>query len=311
MTAAAGVARPARWRPRVVVPFVLVTLLWGSTWLVIRDQLGVVPTSWSVTYRFAIAGATMLGVALWRKESLRLAPRDIGFVAFLGVGQFALNYNLVYRAELYVTSGLVAVVFALLLVPNAVLAWLFLGRRMSRTFIVGSAVAIAGIVMLFAHEARMASVGSGAVMEGVALTLGAVLFASVANVMQATERGRAIPMTVLLGWAMLGGAAVDSVGAYATSGPPVIEMRIGYVAGLLYLGVLASALAFALYYQLIRDIGPAAAAYTGVLIPVIAMGLSTVFEGYRWSGPAVAGGLLTLVGLIIALSARSPERKSG
>ncbi|WP_414901327.1 DMT family transporter [Sphingomonas flavalba] len=304
-------ARAARWRPGVVVPFVLVTLIWGSTWLVIRDQLGVVPSSWSVTYRFAIAGVAMLGVALWRGESLRLAPGDIGFVMLLGVGQFALNYNLVYRAEQHVTSGLVAVVFALLLVPNAVLSRLFLGRRMARTFIIGSAVAIAGIVVLFAHEARMAATGSDAVLEGVALTLGAVLFASVANVMQATERGRALPMTVLLGWAMLGGAAIDSVVAYTTSGPPVIEMRAGYILGLLYLGVMASALAFALYYQLIRDIGPAAAAYTSVLIPVIAMALSTLFEGYRWSGPAVAGGLLTLAGLIIALSARSPERKSG
>ena len=311
MTTVVGTAVRARRRGYLVVPFVLVTLLWGSTWLVIRDQLGVVPTSWSVSYRFIIAGLTMLGVALIRKESLRLPLRDVGFVAVLGVSQFVLNYNFVYRAEQYVTSGLVAVVFALLLVPNALLAWLFLGKAMSRKFLAGSAVAMAGIIILFAHEARIATVGSGAVMEGVALTLGAVLFASVANVMQATERGRAMSVTVMLGWAMLAGAAIDAVIAFSTSGPPVIEMRIGYVVGLLYLGVLASALAFSLYYQLIRDIGPAAAAYTGVLIPVIAMGLSTLFEGYRWSGPAIAGGVLTLIGLIIALSARSPERKSG
>lgn len=301
-------ALTARQRGRVVLPFIIVTLIWGSTWLVIRDQIGVVPAAWSVCYRFLTAGVVMLGVSLARGLSLRLAPRDLGFVALLGTAQFVLNFNFVYRAEHYVTSGLVAVVFALLVVPNAVLGRLFLKQGISRAFFAGSAVALVGIGLLFAHEMAVAAVGPRAVVTGILITMAGVLSASTANVMQGTARAKALPMTVMLGWAMLIGAAIDAVLAYAISGPPSFEWRIGYVAGVLYLGVLASALAFTLYFNLIRAIGPARAAYSSVLIPVIAMGLSTIFEGYRWSIEAAAGGALALAGLVIALSARRPAR---
>jgi hypothetical protein len=109
-------------------------------------------------------------------------------------------------------------------------------------------------------------------------------------------------------WGMLIGATIDATYAWATTGPPVMEWRTGYIVGLLYLGIFASALAFVLYFGLIRAIGPAMAAYSGVLVPVIAMLLSTVFEGYRWSPLAAFGCLLALVGLVIALRARRPVR---
>jgi drug/metabolite transporter (DMT)-like permease len=126
--------------------------------------------------------------------------------------------------------------------------------------------------------------------------------------MQAMKTAKAYPMATTLGWAMLTGAAIDAVWAWTTVGPPVIETRWSYIAGTLYLGVFGSALAFTIYFQLIRTIGPAKAAYTSVLIPVIAMLLSTIFEGYRWSLLAAAGAALVLAGLVLALKARRPNR---
>jgi drug/metabolite transporter (DMT)-like permease len=108
----------------------------------------------------------------------------------------------------------------------------------------------------------------------------------------------------MLAWGMTYGVAANGIAAFLLYGPPTAEARIGYWLGLVYLGVLASALAFTVYFGLIRRIGPARAAYSSVLVPIIAMGLSTAFEGYRWSKPAVAGGALALVGLIIALRSR-------
>ena len=104
---------PQSTRAAVLIPFAIVTLIWGSTWLVIKDQLGVVPASWSVTYRFLVAGLTMLAFAAYRRERLTLDARGWGFAAALAAFQFCLNFNFVYRAEGYVTSGLVAVIFAL------------------------------------------------------------------------------------------------------------------------------------------------------------------------------------------------------
>ncbi len=299
---------PQSTRAAILVPFALVTLIWGSTWLVIRDQLAVVPPSWSVTYRFVVAGIAMAVVAIVKGERFSLDARGWAFAAAIGVLQFCLNFNFVYRAEHYITSGLVAVVFAILLVPNALFARIVLGQRMGGQLIVGSAVAMAGIALLFLHEARTGPAGAGATLAGIGFTACAILAASIANVLQATPTARLYPMTATLAVAMLIGAGIDGAIAWWLTGPPVFEARPAYWAGIAYLGLAASALAFPLYYRVLRVIGPAKAAYSSVIVPVIAMLLSTLFEGYHWSPLAGAGAALAGVGLVIALRARRPNR---
>ncbi len=299
---------PRSTRLSVLIPFVIVSLIWGSTWIVIRDQLTSVTPSWSVSYRFALGGATMLAWAAFRGERLGLDARGMKFALVLALAQFVLNFNFVYRAEQHITSGVVAVVYALLLVPNALLARIFLGQKMGRQLLIGSMVAMAGVALLFVHEARLSPVGPHEALIGIGIALAGVLSASIANVMQATRVARNYPMSTMLGWAMLIGSALDAAFAFVTVGAPVIETRGGYALGLAYLGVIGSAITFSIYFRLIRTIGPAKAAYTSVLIPVIAMLLSTVFEGYRWSLLAGAGAGLVMVGLVIALKARRPNR---
>lgn len=300
--------RPQSTRLAVLVPFGIVTLIWGSTWLVIVGQLGVVPPSWSVAYRFVVAGIAMLAWAAWRGELARLDVRGWAFALALALGQFVLNFNFVYRAEGYITSGLVAVVFALLLVPNAVFARIFLGQRMGAQLLVGSGIAIAGVALLFLHEVRASPGGTAALMAGLGFTLAGILSASSANILQGTATARRYPMIGMLGVAMLIGAAIDAAYAWATAGPPVFPASPAYWAGVLYLGIAASAIAFPLYFGVLRVIGPAKAAYSGVLVPVIAMLLSTLFEGYRWSPVAAAGAALAMAGLVVALRARRPNR---
>lgn len=292
----------------MLVPFAIVTLIWGSTWIVIRDQLGTVPPSWSVSYRFLIAGIGMLAYAAWRGERITLDARGWAFAGALAVLQFCLNFNFVYRAEEHITSGLVAVVFALLLVPNAILGRMFLGTQLGPRLLVGSAVAMAGVALLFVHEARVDPNGPAESMIGIGITMMGVMAASVANVLQGTQTARRYPMVPMLGVAMLMGAGVDATIAWALHGSPVIEWRAGYLFGLLYLGVFASAIAFTLYFGVLRIIGPAKAAYSSVIVPVIAMLLSTLFEGYHWSPLAAGGAVLAMAGLVIALSASKPAR---
>lgn len=303
-----GGPTPNSARLAVLLPFAAVTLIWGSTWIVITGQLGVVPPTWSVTYRFLLGGAAMLLWAALTRQSLRLDARGLGFAALMGAFQFALNFNFVYRAEMHVTSGLVAVVFALLLVPNAVFSRIFLGQKMGRQLVIGSLIAMAGVGLLFLHELRRDPTASGEIYLGIGLTLLGVLSASTANVMQATSTAKRYPMATMLGWAMLLGAAMDGTFAWITTGPPVFDTRPSYIAGVLYLGIFGSAVSFPLYFSVLRKIGPAKAAYSSVIIPVLAMLLSTVFEGYRWSWLAAAGALLAGAGLVLALRARRPNR---
>ncbi len=303
MTAAA--APPPRVQARVALPFALVTLIWSSTWIVIRWQFGVVPPIWSVTYRFVIAGIAMFGYALATRAPLRVARADAPWVAGYGVAIYAANFNFVYRAETHITSGLVAVLFALLIVPNALFGRVFLGQRLPARFIAGSAVALLGVLLLFLHEWRAGGGASPAVAAGVGCTLAALLFASVANVMQGGARLRAIPLPALIAWGMAAGVIANAATALATVGPPVLDPRAAYWLGTAYLGLIASALAFTLYFGVIRAIGPARAGYSNVLTPFLAMLLSTLFEGYRWSLAAGAGCLLAVAGLLIALRART------
>jgi drug/metabolite transporter (DMT)-like permease len=286
----------------VVLPFAIFTIIWGSTWIVIRGQLGTVPPQWSVTYRFVIAAAAMALVALVKGDSLRIGRGGFAAAAVLGFTQFCVNFNAVYLAERHITSGVVATVFALLLIPSSLLGWALLGQRPAARFAWGSLVAVSGIVLLFVHELNEHSADARQVVAGIGLTLVGMLGASIANVLQARPEVRRFPLLGLLTWSMAAGAIIDGLVALALTGPPVFEARPAYWAGLLYLALLASVLTFSLYYPVVRRIGPAKAAYSSVLVPIIAMGFSTWLEGYRWTLLTITGAALALGGMVIALS---------
>ncbi len=301
---------PSLLSPRVLVPFVIVTLIWGSTWLVIRDQLGHVPPSWSVTYRFTVAAVGMFALALFQRRALGLTWQAHGFAALVGLFQFGVNFNFVYRAEIYLTSGLVAVLFALLIVPNVLLSRLFLGTKFSGRFLAGVAVALTGVIMMIAHEARASDETSDFILFGLLLTFGGIMGASVSNVMQATAFAKKQDMFVFLAWAMLWGALGDALLAWVTVGPPVWDSRPSYLGGILFLGIVGTVVTFPLYFGIIRQIGAGPAAWSSVLIPVIAMALSTLFEGYVWTWLAAGGGALVIAGLIVALTPAAGQRQS-
>ena len=304
MSAAADGAPPhALLRLRIALPFLVVALIWGSTWYVITGQIDAVPPSWSVAYRFALATPAMFLVALAMRRGLAIGRAGHLLALAIGLTQFCGNFNFVYRAELHLTSGVVAVMFGMLMVPNALLgAWL-LGQRVTPRFLAGSAVAIAGIGLLLLHEARLSPLG-GNVVLGVALAVGGILSASIANVIQANETGRVLPMASLLAWSMLYGTLFDVVFALFSAGPPVFPTDPAFWAGTAWLALAGSVVTFPLYYTIVRQLGPGRAAYNGVLVIVIAMLISTLVEGYEWSLLAAGGAVLGITGMILALRAR-------
>jgi drug/metabolite transporter (DMT)-like permease len=285
----------------VAIPFVIFTLIWGSTWTVIRGQLGTVSPQWSVTYRFVIAAVAMAALARWKGDSLNIGRKGLVAAAFLGFTQFCVNFNAVYLAERHITSGVVATVFALLLIPASLLAWAFLGHRPSKRFAWSSLVAVAGIVLLFVHEIREHPAHSIEVSTGIALTLAGMLGAAIANVWQARPEIRRYPLFAILAWSMAAGALIDGIIAFAMTGAPTFDPRPSYWLGVLYLSLFASVLTFSLYYPVVRKIGPAKASYSSVIVPIIAMAFSTALENYQWTSLTVAGALLALGGMVAAL----------
>lgn len=290
-------------RPAIALPFLLVALIWGSTWYVITGQIGDVPASWSITYRFALATPAMFVVALAMGRSLKIGKAGHLLAVFIGLTQFCLNFNFVYRAELHLTSGVVAVMFGLLMVPNVLFGRLILKQPVTARFLAGSGVAIAGIAMLLLHEARLSPLG-GNVGLGILLAIGGILAASIANVVQANDTGRALPMVSLLAWSMLYGTIIDFGLAWITAGPPVFPDRWEYWAGAAWLGLAGSVVTFPLYYTIVRKIGAGRAAYNAVMVIIVAMLISTLIEGYQWSWLSAGGGVLALSGMVLALRAR-------
>jgi len=292
-------------KARVWGSFAIVSLIWGSTWLVIKDQIAIGTPGWTVAIRFVIAAMGMAALALARGESLRLPGRAIVLAGMVGLLQFCSNFQFVYRAEHYVPSGLVAVLYALMMVPNAILGRIVLGAALRARFLAGCGVAIVGIAMLIGQEYAL-HVGGAITLIGVALTLGGVMSASVANIVQALPAARAQAVVPFTAWAMAAGALGDAVFAYAMHGVPEVPMTPRFWGGLLWLALMGSVAAFPIYFALIRQIGAGRAAFTNVITPVVAMALSTLFEGYVWTGLSVAGSVVAMAGMMIALS---PSRK--
>jgi len=285
----------------VAIPFAIFTVIWGSTWIVIRGQLGTVPPQWSVTYRFVIAALAMAALAKWRGHDLRIGRKGLLAAMFLGFTQFCLNFNAVYLAERHITSGVVATVFALLLIPATLLGWAMLGHKPSRRFAWSSLVAVSGIVLLFVHEINEHPADGRQIALGIGLTLVGMLGAAIANVAQARPEIRRFPLFAMLAWSMAAGAVIDGAIAFAMTGPPSFDPRPSYWLGVLYLALMASVLTFSLYYPVVRKIGPARASYSSVLVPIIAMGFSTGLEHYRWTPTTIAGAALALGGMAAAL----------
>jgi drug/metabolite transporter (DMT)-like permease len=299
-------AAPTMLSPRVLVPFMLTGTIWGSTWFVITGQIAGVPAAWGVFYRFMLATPALFALAVVMGNRLRLNRPEHLLALGVGIAQFSGNFLFVYHAEAHITSGIVAVMFALLMVPNAVFARIFIGERVQGGFVGGSLVAIAGVAMLLVHEWNAAPLG-GNVGLGIVLAIGGMLAASIANVVQANPTGRGVPMVSFLAWAMVYGVAFDLVYALATEGLPQVPTAWQFWAGTAYLAIIGSVVTFPLHYNLVREIGAGRTAYNAIVTVCVAMLLSTLFEGFVWDALSAGGMALALTGMGLALRSRQKK----
>jgi drug/metabolite transporter (DMT)-like permease len=281
------------------LPFIIVTLIWGSTWYAIKLQLTQVTPAWSVTYRFAGAALVMALIVAARIKAKPLSLTQHLLLAVQGFLQFCLNFMLVYEAEHYIPTGLLAICFALMVLMNPLLARLFHGQPIASATITGGLVALGGIVLMFLPEIKTFTWGDAAA-RGLLFTLGGMLAASLGNQFPAFKPLQKVDARSMMLWAMAYGAAASALWASFRYGPPDFSFDPQYLSALLFLILLGSCLAFTLYYGMIQRHGVTVVAYTGIFIPVVALGWSTLFENYHWSLSNVLGGAIALVGTIIA-----------
>jgi drug/metabolite transporter (DMT)-like permease len=303
-------ARATRAAASSVFLFLLPSFIWGTTWLVIKFQLGVVQPEVSVAWRFALASLLLVGFCLLGRISLRFAVREHADLALLGALLFGINYVLVYRSEQYLTSGLVAVLFAFIVFWNLLGARVLFGTPVAPAVLLGAIIGVAGVGLLFWPELASLRGGSGQ-GTGIALACLATLVASAGSLHSQRLFARGVAVLPGTAWAM-GYAALLLLGWCAARGIPLaFDVRPPYVLSLLYLVVLGSVVAFVSYLTLLRRIGAGRSGYTAAVIPVVAMLASTAFEGYRWTGTALAGTALVLAGTVLVLRVKERATAAG
>ena len=286
--------------------YVLVCLIWGGSWLVITFQLGEVDERLSVAYRFLLASLILFLWCWMRGLPLRCSPRQHLWIAAQGASLFAINYWLFYYSERYVTSGLVAVLFCSILYFNCINSALFLRRRLDVPVLIGGAVGIFGLVLLFAPEIERIDYGPRQ-WAAVAIAVLASYFSSMGNILSVRNQGRGIPVTLANTWGMAYGGALMLIFVFATGGELAFDFSFRYISSLLFLSLFASVIAFGAYLSLAGSIGPEKAAYVMVFLPLVAILLSNLFEGYELGPTVLVGLVLVIAGNLISVRRQAQQ----
>ncbi|MDX9859512.1 MAG: DMT family transporter [Rhodospirillales bacterium] len=279
-------------------------LFWGTSWLAIKFQLGIVAPEVSIVYRFAASALVMLAVCLVTRRRLRFSWREHVFMAAQGLCLFSTNYLLLYQATRFLTSGLVAVAFSTITVITIALGALFFGFPVRPRVAAAAACGLVGIGLVFWPEIRAFDLAAGGSL-GLALALGGTASAATGMLMSARNQRAGLPVIPNNAWSMAYGFLFITLYAGARGLPFTFDPSPAYVISLLYLAVGATVIGFWTYLTLVGRIGPDRAAYASVLFPIVALTLSTLFEGFAWTPLALGGVVLVLAGNALVLIARS------
>jgi len=283
--------------------YVITVLIWGSTWLVITFQLGVVPPELSVAYRFFLASLILFAYSKLRGLKLLFSRQEQFFIALQGLFLFSLNYVMVYFAELYVTSGLVSVLFSAVIVFNVFFGFLLLRNPVRGSVLLGSLVGILGLVLIFWPELAGLDLVGGRVL-GLILGLVSAVLASLGNIVSARNQRAGLPVIQTNAYGMLYGSIFTMIFVLARGVEFSFDVSATYIGSLLYLAIFGSVIAFGSYLTLLGRIGADRAAYVTVMFPLVALVLSAIFEGLQLNVLQFVGVGLILLGNVIVVRIR-------
>jgi drug/metabolite transporter (DMT)-like permease len=280
--------------------YLITVLVWGSTWLAIEFQLGVVAPEVSVFYRYGLASLLLFSWCVTRGLELRFGLRAHGRFLLLGLLLFCLNYILTYHAQQHITSALCAIAFSTMLWMNITNARIFFGIRSGPRVMIGSALGVAGIVTLFLPQVGSITL-SDATFYGATLAVLGAFVASLGNMVSQEAQKGGLPVLQANAWGMFYGTLLTGAIALRQGHAFNFDFSAGYVISLGYLAVFGSIVAFGAYLTLLGRIGAHKAGYAVVMFPVIALILSVLFEGLQITPNIVLGAVLVSVGNVIIL----------
>lgn len=278
--------------------YVLVVAIWGTTWIAIVMQQGVVSATVSIFWRFLLAALTMLIVLGALRRLRKISLRDHAFCLIQGCCVFGLNFACFYHAASYISSGLESVIFSMAVLYNAINSMLFFRQRPHPNLLPAAALGITGIVALFWHQLDATQMAPS-LLTGIGLSALGTFGFSLGNMISTRHQRRGLETLSTNTYAMLYGALVMAAISLFNGDRFMPELSVRYLGSLLYLAIFGSVIAFGAYFTLVGRIGASQAAYSTLLFPLVALTLSTFYEGYVWHANAVLGLVLILLGNLV------------
>lgn len=294
---------------RQIILFIIPAIIWGSTWYVIKFQLGTVDPLVSVSYRFILAGLILFGICVVTDKRMRFSLHEHFLMFLLGFSLFGLNYWFVYMAETGLTSGVVAVIFSLIIFFNIFFNVVLLKGKIKKDVVFAAILGVIGTILLFKNELKSFSLNNEDIIV-LLFCFGGLISASLGNIISAYKQKKNIPVMQSNAFGMLYGGVSMFLIVLILGKPVTFDFSVSYSLSLVYLAVFGSVVAFSIYLKLLGEIGPDRSVYNALITPAIAMVISTIFEGYRWNIFAFAGIAFLFAGNFIVLRFKTQKSKS-
>ena len=279
-------------------------LIWGSSWIMIKFQVEVVSASISIFYRFFLAAIILQCLCLIKRQKSVYALREYIFIAIQGFCLFAVNYWLFYLSAEYLSSGLMALIFSTIVVMNMINGRIWFGTTINLKMVFGAMMGISGLTLVFWPEIQWEDSNYN-MFKGLLLAFVATYFSSLGNIVSVRNQKKGIPVFYSNAYAMTFGCLTMLMITMITNEPWNFSWNPQFLLSLVFLSVFASVVGFWCYLTLLGRVGADRGAYATLIFPIVALSISTVFEGYQWSLIAISGVVLILLGNYIILKPSS------
>ena len=281
--------------------FLITLFCWSPTWYLIKFQLGYVDPLVSVFYRFLIAAIIIFIYLVIKNKNLKFSINHHFWFLFFGTCLYSINYVFFYLSNTYLISAFPAIVFSTVVIMNILGETFYFKKKPSLKTLIGATIGMIGIIIIFNDEIFNFSLTEGTHI-GLFLALIGTFCASTGNMVYQRNLNNNFPVIQTIAYAMLYWALVTLMATQVRGAELLFENSISYISSLLYLAIFCSIFAFVSYLKLLEKVGPGRAGYVGVVMPVLALIISTIFEKLEWQIDLIIGLPILIIGAILVIN---------
>ena len=281
--------------------FLITLFCWSPTWYLIKFQLGYVDPLVSVFYRFLIAAIIIFIYLVIKNKNLKFSINHHFWFLFFGTCLYSINYVFFYLSNTYLISAFPAIVFSTVVIMNILGEKFYFNKKPSLKTLIGAIIGMIGIIIIFNEEIFNFSLAEGTHI-GLFLALIGTFCASTGNMVHQRNLNNNFPPIQTIAYAMLYGSLVTLFVTKIRGAELLFENSVSYISSLLYLAIFGSIFAFISYLKLLEKVGPGRAGYVGVVMPVLALIISTIFEKLEWQIDLIIGLPILIVGAVLVIN---------